>query len=54
MTKEDPSAATTEEADATCPYCGSTETKRDHPKGPSLCRSMYFCESCQQPFERFS
>ncbi|MDF9747082.1 1,2-phenylacetyl-CoA epoxidase subunit PaaE [Natrinema salsiterrestre] len=54
MTTEDPSTATTGEDDARCPYCGSTETNRDHPKGPSLCRSMYFCERCQEPFETFS
>lgn len=37
---------------AACPYCGSTETEREHPKGPSLCRSMHFCHDCEQPFER--
>ena len=36
-----------------CPYCGSTDTEREHPKGPSLCRSMHFCTDCQQPFEKF-
>ncbi|MFB6140041.1 MAG: 1,2-phenylacetyl-CoA epoxidase subunit PaaE [Halosimplex sp.] len=34
-----------------CPYCGSTDTEREHPKGPSLCRSMYYCDGCGQPFE---
>ncbi|WP_436931420.1 1,2-phenylacetyl-CoA epoxidase subunit PaaE [Halosimplex halobium] len=34
-----------------CPYCGSTATERDHPKGPSLCRSMHYCRACDQPFE---
>ncbi|WP_415382403.1 1,2-phenylacetyl-CoA epoxidase subunit PaaE [Halosimplex sp. TS25] len=34
-----------------CPYCGSTETAREHPKGPSLCRSMHYCDACDQPFE---
>ena len=51
----DPSTATTADAGAaTCPYCGSTDTEREHPKGPSLCRSMHFCNDCQQPFERFN
>ncbi|ELY91939.1 1,2-phenylacetyl-CoA epoxidase subunit PaaE [Natrinema altunense] len=54
MTENDPSTTTTGETDARCPYCGSTETRRDHPKGPSLCRSMHFCENCQQPFEKFA
>lgn len=55
MTEEDPSTTTTtEDTNASCPYCGSIETKREHPKGPSLCRSMHFCKDCQQPFEKFS
>jgi hypothetical protein len=50
----DPSvAAGDEEAPATCPYCGSTDTSREHPKGPGLCRSIHFCENCEQPFEQF-
>lgn len=53
-TKPDPSVDTTEDdEDVACPYCDSIETDREHPKGPSLCRSMYFCRACQQPFERF-
>jgi hypothetical protein len=55
MPRPDPSVETTgDEEPATCPYCGSTDTTRDHPKGPSLCRSMHFCNECQQPFEQFS
>ncbi|WP_187292633.1 1,2-phenylacetyl-CoA epoxidase subunit PaaE [Salinarchaeum sp. Harcht-Bsk1] len=51
----DPSVDTTEDEEAaTCPYCGSRDTEREHPKGPSLCRSMHFCHDCEQPFERFS
>ncbi|QZP37133.1 1,2-phenylacetyl-CoA epoxidase subunit PaaE [Halobaculum magnesiiphilum] len=38
---------------AECPYCGSTDTEREHPKGPGLCRSMHFCTECGEPFERF-
>lgn len=40
-----------DEEPATCPYCGSTDTKREHPKGPSLCRSIHYCNVCEQPFE---
>jgi hypothetical protein len=57
MRRLDPSV-TTGEADgagpAECPYCGSTDTEREHPKGPSLCRSMHFCHGCEQPFERMA
>lgn len=38
---------------ATCPYCGSRDTTLDNPFGPTLCRAIYHCESCHQPFEQF-
>ncbi|GAB3420076.1 hypothetical protein GCM10027435_22300 [Haloparvum alkalitolerans] len=46
-------AGDADEEPAVCPYCGSDETHREHPKGPGLCRSMHFCENCEEPFERF-
>jgi DNA-directed RNA polymerase subunit RPC12/RpoP len=50
----DPSADTVEsDKEVECPYCGSTDTERDHPKGPSLCRSLYLCRECGEPFEQF-
>ncbi len=54
MTRNDPSVDAGDTATtATCPYCGSANTEREHPKGPSLCRSMFFCHGCNQPFESF-
>jgi DNA-directed RNA polymerase subunit RPC12/RpoP len=54
MTRPDPSVDMTPDDDAAeCPYCGSADTEREHPKGPSLCRSMHFCHDCGQPFEKF-
>jgi ring-1,2-phenylacetyl-CoA epoxidase subunit PaaD len=38
---------------AACPYCDSENTTLKNNFGPTLCRSIYFCESCQQPFEQF-
>lgn len=38
---------------ATCPYCGSRNTTLDNAFGPTLCRSIYHCENCRQPFEQF-
>jgi ring-1,2-phenylacetyl-CoA epoxidase subunit PaaD len=38
---------------ATCPYCGSRNTTLDNPFGPTLCRAIYHCEACHQPFEQF-
>ncbi|QLH84155.1 1,2-phenylacetyl-CoA epoxidase subunit PaaE [Halosimplex pelagicum] len=50
--RTDPSVdAGGEDAAVECPYCGSTDTEREHPKGPSLCRSMHYCLACEEPFE---
>jgi ring-1,2-phenylacetyl-CoA epoxidase subunit PaaD len=38
---------------AECPYCGSHETTLENPFGPTLCRAIYHCASCRQPFEQF-
>ena len=38
---------------ATCPYCGSRNTTLENPFGPTLCRAIYHCENCRQPFEQF-
>ena len=38
---------------ARCPYCASTETELKNSFGSTLCRSIYFCKSCSQPFEQF-
>jgi len=38
---------------AECPYCGSTRTTLDNPFGPTLCRAIYHCDACRQPFEQF-
>ena len=36
-----------------CPYCESRETELKTPFGPTLCRSLHYCNSCQQAFEQF-
>ena len=38
---------------AECPYCGSRTTTLDSPFGPTLCRAIYHCADCRQPFEQF-
>ena len=38
---------------AECPYCGSRNTALDNPFGPTLCRAIYHCTDCRQPFEQF-
>jgi ring-1,2-phenylacetyl-CoA epoxidase subunit PaaD len=38
---------------AACPYCGSTNTSVKNTFGPTLCRAIYYCANCQQPFEQF-
>ncbi len=34
-----------------CPYCASTNTKVENLFGPTACRSIFYCNQCQQPFE---
>jgi ring-1,2-phenylacetyl-CoA epoxidase subunit PaaD len=36
-----------------CPYCGSRNTMLENPFGPTLCRAIYYCKACRQPFEQF-
>jgi ring-1,2-phenylacetyl-CoA epoxidase subunit PaaD len=36
-----------------CPYCASRDTSLKNDFGPTLCRSIYYCNACRQPFERF-
>jgi ring-1,2-phenylacetyl-CoA epoxidase subunit PaaD len=38
---------------APCPFCGSTRTTLENVFGPTLCRSIYHCADCRQPFEQF-
>lgn len=53
--RPDPSVAAGGESEpVACPYCGSEDTEREHPKGPSACRSMHFCHACGEAFEAVS
>lgn len=36
-----------------CPYCDSQNTLIKNSFGPTLCRAIYYCENCRQPFEQF-
>jgi ring-1,2-phenylacetyl-CoA epoxidase subunit PaaD len=36
-----------------CPYCSSRNTTLENPFGPTLCRAIYHCADCRQPFEAF-
>lgn len=36
-----------------CPYCDSEDTSMKSPFGPTLCRSLHYCNSCKQAFEGF-
>jgi len=38
---------------APCPYCDSTNTSLKNSFGSTLCRAIYYCHNCQQPFEQF-
>lgn len=41
------------EVPVACPYCGSSDTGLKNSFGPTLCRAIYVCRSCRQPFEAF-
>ena len=36
-----------------CPFCGSTDTALRSEFGPTACKSIAYCNACQQPFEAF-
>lgn len=36
-----------------CPFCGSANTDLKTPFGPTLCRSLHYCNNCLQAFEQF-
>lgn len=36
-----------------CPRCGSAHTERLSEFGSTPCKSLYRCEDCREPFERF-
>ena len=36
-----------------CPYCESENTELRNPFGPTLCRSIHYCNDCKQAFEQF-
>jgi ring-1,2-phenylacetyl-CoA epoxidase subunit PaaD len=38
---------------ATCPHCGSDDTNLENLFGPTLCRTLFWCNRCRQPFEQF-
>lgn len=38
--------------EVSCPYCGSQKTRRESSFGPTLCRQVYYCDACKNPFER--
>jgi ring-1,2-phenylacetyl-CoA epoxidase subunit PaaD len=38
---------------ATCPFCGSADTRMENAFGPTLCRAIFWCGRCRQPFEQF-
>lgn len=39
--------------DVRCPYCESANVAMDSAFGPTLCRSLFYCRDCRQPFEAF-
>jgi ring-1,2-phenylacetyl-CoA epoxidase subunit PaaD len=42
-----------EEDSVICPRCGSEHTHQQSQFGPTSCKALYKCDSCQEPFEHF-
>lgn len=38
---------------AACPRCNGTNTELKNPFGPTLCRSIHYCNTCKEAFEQF-
>ena len=38
---------------AICPRCDGTDTEMKSAFGPTLCRSIHYCNSCREAFEQF-
>lgn len=38
---------------ATCPRCNGTDTELKNTFGPTLCRSIHYCNTCREAFEQF-
>ncbi len=38
---------------ANCPNCGSDNTEMKTPFGPTLCRSLHYCNNCKEAFQQF-
>jgi len=36
-----------------CPRCNGTNTTMKSPFGPTLCRSIHYCNDCREAFEQF-
>lgn len=36
-----------------CPRCNGKNTELRNPFGPTLCRSIHYCNSCKEAFEQF-
>lgn len=36
-----------------CPFCDSAKTELRSEFGSTACKSLYYCNSCNQPFEHF-
>ena len=36
-----------------CPFCNSQTTHLESAFGATLCKQIYYCDSCRQSFERF-
>ncbi len=48
-----PTSPEAQAAAVACPFCSSERTHLENSFGATLCRQIYYCDECHQPFERF-
>ncbi|GAB3036513.1 PaaD-like zinc ribbon domain-containing protein [Natronobiforma cellulositropha] len=37
----------------TCPFCETDDVRLEQQVGSALCRTLYYCQGCGEPFEEF-
>lgn len=52
-TEEDSAVLFSRQKQVTCPRCGKAETHLVSRYGSTPCKAMWYCQSCDQPFEYF-
>ena len=50
---ESPLPFSSEKKSPACPFCDAADTELKSAFGSTACKSLHYCNACQQPFEHF-